>query len=242
MQQKVGWQIELLRMSFFFEMRERDKWNSFWEAITNNQTPDSAIEKPHLLQTTKEGTWYGHNLTVTLQSNRIDIFWKAIDVEEDVLPNLGEITNIDFFAKSINKALDNSTLSCIQRAAFGSILLAPAQNREDAYQLLAEYLPSIKISSNSRDFFYQINRPISSTARSNREINRISRWTAVQSTYVDIQNQSFNIMANACRLELDINTSHEKLYSEDDPITLEEILEFSKLALDIATKGDIEQN
>lgn len=240
MQHDKAWQVELLRMSFFFEMKERDKWTSIWTAITE-QSVDSTTEKHNLMQIVEEGIWNNHLLTVALQSNRIDILWSAKELEGSLLPSLGDFSDLaDSFKEAVIKVLSKDRLYSIQRAGFGAILLNPVETKEQAYSLLENYLPTVKISQNSRDFLYQINRPIVSRFNTEREINRLSKWHAVQAKYVNFQQDSFGILANACRLELDINSSVDKLYSEDQPIELEEISEFTSFALNIATNGDLE--
>ena len=140
----------------------------------------------------------------------------------------------------------NSCLPVV-RVAFGAILLQPVKTQQEGYQLIAEYLPSVKLSpGESSDFSYQINRPRDSkTGIPNLRINRLTKWSVAQ--YFErrvpmapgaIRHFDSEVRLD-CRLELDINTAPD--FQEDLPSgELSRIFEeLVALGEEIATKGDL---
>ena len=124
----------------------------------------------------------------------------------------------------------------------------PVDNRKSGYELIANYLPNVKLDPiGSSDFLYQINRTRNSQLGiSDLEINRLSKWSVVKRglARIDILPEArVSLFPSSetfsCRLELDVNTSGD--YKNDIPSekladVFHELVDFAK---EIALKGDI---
>ena len=96
----------------------------------------------------------------------------------------------------------------ILRLAFGAILVYPAEDRNEAYQILGRYVPSIRVDPDAtRELLYRVNRP--KILADGMELNRITNWSAVAfrmavlnaSTTAQLAERDF------ARLEIDNSTS-----------------------------------
>jgi hypothetical protein len=135
----------------------------------------------------------------------------------------------------------------LRRLAFGVILALPVDDRKSGYELIANYLPNVKLDPvGSSDFLYQINRLRNSELVSDLEINRLSKWSVVKQglARVDLLPEArVSLFPSSdtfsCRLELDINTSAD--YKSDLPADklTSVFLELVDLAKEIAVRGDI---
>ncbi|MGK5021057.1 hypothetical protein [Janthinobacterium sp. LB2P10] len=239
MQLNDVWQVENLRFSFFFDTISRPTWTGMWSNIAGKEC-DSRTDKPASLHLVEEGEWNGLKLISSLQPDRIDIFLQPKEVDFE-LPNAGKFVDVVApFVERIQASLTDAQRTSIRRVGFGAVLLRPAENQEAAYSVLSTYLPSIKIDKNSRDFFYQINRPLSANSNRNININRISKWSVIAAHFIAIGNSSPNVMQAliANRLELDINNSDVTLFSPDAPFLSDDVANFVEYAKAISAQGD----
>ena len=123
-------------------------------------------------------------------------------------------------------------------------------DRKAGYELIGQYLPSVKLDpENSTDFSFQINRPRPSTSGiSKLQINRLSRWSVARLSGMVVQVTSGEPTArvfesteglHACRVELDINTapSSDGAFPKENLATL--VKELLGLGVEIAMSGDI---
>jgi hypothetical protein len=140
-----------------------------------------------------------------------------------------------------------SSLPEVRRLAFGAGLMQPADSHEAAYRLLGSYLPDVRVSPESTDFNYRINR--SRASRSGIEglrVNRLCTWSVIRwqmqgelgiiggpSNYTSVT------AGFACKLDLDINTDGER----ENPLPQDRLkaiwLELVNLGVEIADKGDV---
>jgi len=126
------------------------------------------------------------------------------------------------------------------RIAFAGVLVYPATDRAETYELLARYVPSLKVDAEgSKEVQYRVNRPI--TSKSGIDFNRITTWNSIitqmlagtsPTSLLNISEQHF------LRLEFDHNTLAERT----DPLESAELVpifeELVALAIENASKGE----
>jgi hypothetical protein len=139
----------------------------------------------------------------------------------------------------------------IQRLALGAVLLLPAANRQEGYEILGRLLPALEVDpENSTDLSYSINRPrLSKAVGPSLRINRLSRWSVVQLVGFRLQvptnagdiskplTQDSEL--TAARLELDINTSADHRESFLPGLLVPILDELTEMAIEVAGKGDV---
>jgi hypothetical protein len=137
----------------------------------------------------------------------------------------------------------------VRRVAVGIVAVVRVQTRQEAYQYLAQLLPSVSIDAEgTRDFLYQINRPRQiSVDGLSTTVNRLSRWsvaTVVRLTVtapasVPIQTSQRAKEEMILQAEIDVNSDADRT----DPIPPRNcralIQSFCGLALEILNKGDL---
>jgi hypothetical protein len=239
MQPNDVWQVENLRFSFFFDTASRATWAGMWSSITGKEC-DSRTDKPASLHLVEEGEWNGQKLIVTLQPDRVDIILQPKDTDFE-LPNAGKFFDaVTPFFERVQACLTDAQRLSTRRAGFGTVLLRPAENQESAYAFFSDYLPSVKLDTNSRDFFYQINRPLGANSSRKIVVNRISKWSVIAAHFIVLGNTGPNVMQAliANRLEIDINNSDETLFTAEAPLLPEDLANFVEYAKAISARGD----
>jgi hypothetical protein len=121
----------------------------------------------------------------------------------------------------------------ILRVAFGGLALHMARDRAEAYELLARYVPSLRVDAeHSKEVLYRVNRPKES--KYGVMLNRITTWTPV-SLKIDVSSTGSKTLRiaeqNFLRLEFDHNTPAERtepLAQADIVPIFEELLELAK--------------
>jgi len=224
------------------------KW---WGELLGGE-PDSRNLRPSRGEMSEQGTYDKGTLSLNISPLRID--WRldiAMDSQMDeVIPSLGAFQEVgDKFCKLMTEWVNLPSTTTIQRLAFGAIMHQPVGSREEGYRLLSGYLPSVDLSSESRDFLYQINRPRRSRVPDMTEqmINRLTKWGCVSLQRSLFQYQPDGITkaselgetTYACFLELDMSTPADfkgEIPQEALANLLREQFEFGK---EIASKGDI---
>lgn len=248
-----AWQVETLRLTAFSTALPDLSSIKWWETVTGQSSETKTIQqRTGRLQETgriKDGFC---NLSLECQPQRIDWLFSPIltdDQELNCFPMFGSLPD---GLKVYEEMLLPWIAQCatLNRVAFGAVLTQPVENRRAGYQTLAKSLPAVKLDpEGSRDFSYQINRPrASKSGVQNLRINRLSRWSVVRLSGMMVQVAAGQPAArvlessqevNACRVELDINTSPQfqgTFPSEMLPSLLKELME---LGIEIASNGDI---
>lgn len=222
------WQVEQLRLTVFLQARGGSEALSarLWSSLIGGE-PESRIERSAVRTVVEEGMFEGHRVTLSLHPDRIDIVFHSAPIEPG-LPVFGPIEErLERFRQVIEQA---PYKGCV-RLAFGGVMLAPAADHKAAYRTLAEYLPSVKISEDSSDFMYQINRPVDSRVCKGLLINRLSKWAAIRLQFMTLDSpvaaKQFELYAT--RLEIDINTNPES--------PLEEALDHLELVNELIEHG-----
>lgn len=240
------WQVESLRLTVFLAPGAVVV-DSAWEDLVG-KPPEASVRRPVHQD---EGGFEDGRLILATQPSRVDWLYTAdLGKIETGLPTVGSFSDaVSKFQQLMHRWLKGCPP--ITRLAFGAILLQPVDNRIEGYKRIVEYLPSVKLDGeNSSDFAYQINRPRVSNNIDALQINRLSKWSVME-----MQRLQFVIPAeqvavaqpaapgekkSACRLELDINTSH--VFTGEFPkgkffLVFDELITLGK---EIAEKGDVQ--
>lgn len=238
------WQAESLRLTCFPSSATEISSKNWWLDVIGEQ-PENTIIRAKDGFRQDEGHVNRQKILLGIQPIRIDWLMGANDEEGEL--SIGSFQNeLDSFLELMSRWFKISPP--LKRLAFGAILALPVDDRKLGYELIANYLPNVKLDPiGSSDFLYQINRTRKSQLDiSELEINRLSKWSVAKRGLVrfalspDAHLSSFpSLETFSCRLELDINTSAD--YKGDissDKLT--DILnELVNLAKEIALKGDI---
>lgn len=239
------WQVQTLRLTTFRSAPTQDI-SPLWEELTGDQ-PVKVDAQPRQSTIQETGpTAFG---TLVHASNPIRIDWYLIPFEEQQntpIPNLGSFLDVSKeFLGLMSKWLVSDRVPNIKRIAFGAVLFLLSDSKSGAYKRLAAFLPHVVLDiENSSDFLYQINRPLKSKTDQNSDINRLSKWSVMQTIGIGVFFDSKpEVTSNgkpvfACRLELDISTSQrstQTITKDQLPKILDELYVYGS---DIATKGD----
>lgn len=238
------WQAESLRITCFPGSSIEFNSANWWQEIIGEQ-PENTVVRAREGIRQDEGHFNGRKVILGTQPMRID--WLMGPNEED-----GEFS-IGSFQDGLDSFLD-LTLRWfkisppLKRLAFGAILALPVDNRKSGYELIANYLPNVKLDPiGSSDFLYQINRTRKSQLDiSELKINRLSKWSVAKQGLVhfalspDAHVSSFPSSETfSCRLELDINTSADYIGDISSDKLTNVFTELVDLGKEIALKGDI---
>jgi hypothetical protein len=238
------WQVESLRITCFPVSATEFNASTWWQDVIGDQPENTKIRARDGFRE-DDGHFNGRKVVLGVQPLRIDWLMKSNEEE-------GELTissfqdGLDSFLELMSRWFKISPL--LRRLAFGAILALPVDNRKSGYELIANYLPNVKLDPiGSSDFLYQINRTRNSQLDiSELEINRLSKWSVVKRglARIDILPEArVSLFPSSdtfsCRLELDVNTSGE--YKNDIPSgkLVDVFHELVELAKEIALKGDI---
>ncbi len=246
-QNQVGlstWQAESLRLTCFPSPAKEFKAENWWQEVIG-EPPENTIVRAREGFRQDEGNFNGRKVVLGTHPIRID--WLLKSNEEEGELTVGSFQDgLDSFLELMSRWFKISPH--LRRLAFGAILALPVDNRKSGYELMAYYLPNVKLDPiGSSDFLYQINRTRNSQLGiAELEINRLSKWSVAKRGLVrfalspDAHVSSFPSSETfSCRLELDINTSGE--YKNDIPSDklVDVFHELVDLAKEIAVKGDI---
>lgn len=233
-----GWEIQQLRATAFTltppSPTEPEDW---WLQATGQQAEDiQSRPREGVLQ--QNGEFKESRLSLNSQPDRVD--WLLGD--QSPMPDIREAA--DSFFMLVLDWLEQYHPT--NRLAFGAILTKSVSDRKEGYEKIAPLIPSVKLDPhNSSDFFYQINRPRISTIIPSVKINRLCKWSVVQfgviQIEVNLENPTSRIVPEqslqACRLELDINTSPENKDQIDHPEKIfQEMVDWGN---EISEEGDV---
>lgn len=242
-----SWKVESMRLTAFhknFIQTENLKW---WEDLIRNK-PESRTFFPKDDSLLVEGLFESEKngkLTLKANPNRND--WSITSYEEKILRDLPQIGDfpkvVEIFFGKMKEWFEKESSLEIRRLAFGTVVWQLAENQQDAYEKISNFLPCVTLEpEKSKDFLYQINRPKISELIPDLTINRLSRWSVgkFQKLHIKLGQQGLSEKKDSfvSRLELDINTDQnyqEKLPNEKLFKIFEELERFGE---EIAQKGD----
>lgn len=243
------WRTESLRLSVFVIDAIDSANKNFWEALTGNP-PDEVRARPRQQSVKEEGPLLNGWLSVEATSNRID--WRLSHNPKNPFHELPVVGPYDSLQGEFHELMQGWFFHCppIYRLAYGAVPLFPAKDLTDAYTMLSDLLPAIKIDwVNTSDFLYRINRRRASRGSiEGLEINRLSIWSATRVYGVNVdmsphEQQTLKVTKlvdnSVCRLELDINTAPEFRQKLDKNVTSQIFDELVNLGNEIASEGDV---
>lgn len=241
------WQAGMLRVTAFasaFDVATVDTW---WETVVGAPAESKTVKMKGASQTI-EGKFGKGRLTLNVELNRIDwLYGPDPDFERDDFPNIGTYADA---TTELNSRITTwiQTAPPIIRLAWGGVFLFPVESKVNSYEILAAHLPSLKLDSvGSSELLYQINRPRNSNVLEGLVINRLQKWSSLRIQRIHLQiapgNQTVSNAnapgVDACRLELDVNSSGERV----DPLPAESVsklyAELTGFSDEIISRGDI---
>ena len=244
------WQAQSLRVTAFPSPSATISQPKWWSELFGTE-PEVRNLRPARGEHVETGPF--DKGTLTLQINPIRIDW-ILTVNQnailDEMPYLGAFPEIgDTFMKLMAEWLALASAPLIQRLAFGAMLNQKVGGREEGYNLLSRYLPNVRLSPESTDFLYQINRPRKSNVPSmtTHSINRLSKWssisihrTLIQSLPDGTTNSSLiGETGYACNLELDISTAADFKGELPQQALAQIVREQYDWGMEVASMGDI---
>ena len=246
-----AWQVESLRMTVFLSPTVQVPATPTWWKDLVGEPAETQNALPRQKVWREEGPFERGKLAVAVQfSRRIDWLYLATDPPEggqEEPPTLGSFPEVlTSFSRLMIRWFQSDASPSVQRLAFGSTLIQPVDNQQIGYQQIAAYLPHFSLNlEGASDFFFQINRPRTSTSGiSDLRINRLSKWSVPIWAMTEIPatpEMGFRVRQRGalCRLELDINTAPD--FPGDLPQErLSQIFEeLASLGQEIAREGDI---
>ncbi len=244
----ASWKVESLRLTVFLadpvEPNGLDSTaQSWWKSITGQESETTTSKRQtgeHIVEG-GFGDWR-FNLSINSLSNRVD--WVAYPTA----PELHGISTIGSYVASpaiFYKALNNWLLTLSPpalRIAYGVVLLNEVPERKTGYEMLASYLPIIKINADTwSDFFFQVNNKVKSAVLVASPLNVVSKWAAIKTVRIQVNTSeapsAASVELNACRLELDLSTAVENKTSME-PANLSTLFnEFRAIADQYVSKG-----
>lgn len=248
------WQVQALRLTAFPSPAAKFDDPKWWKELLGADAESRNI-RPARGELTEQGPFEKGILVLQVSPLRID--WNlglnvatGLDLDDPNLPALGSLSDVgDKFQKLMAGWLNSATVPPLQRLAFGAVLRQPVGGHNDGYKLLSKYLSSVDLSLESRDFFYQINRPRKSKIPQVADlvINRLTKWACVtfqRTVFQQLADGKTNThvvggTSYACSLELDISSSSD--YTVELPKqALEQMFrELYGFGREIASRGDV---
>lgn len=248
-----AWQVETLRLTAFSTALPDLSSIKWWETVTGEPSETKTLQqRTGRLQETGRIKGGFCNLSLECQPQRIDWLFSPIVKDDQELKSFPTFVSLPDGLKIYEEMLLPWIAQCptLNRVAFGAALTQPVENRRAGYQTLAKLLPAVELDpEGSSDFSYQINRPrVSKSGVQNLRINRLSRWGVVRLSGIMVQVTAGQPTArvfessqevNACRVELDINTSPQFQGTFPSETLASLVKELMDLGIEIASNGDI---
>lgn len=238
----TDWLVEGLRVTAFTKPNEITPKQTWWSDLFGEE-PEERTEKIKDRLTIEEGPYKNGNLIFVVHPIRID--WRYAATNQDENPgefsNIGELLPaLEVFQDLMEQWLSLESLPPITRLAFGAVLLNPADDIIEGYNTLSQYLPFSIDTENTSDFLYQINRRRDSKAVPDLAINRLSKWSVVSLTRLQIAPGPVVQfpLHTACRLEFDINTVPDPELEIENNVLASLLDEFIRLGTEIVETGD----
>lgn len=233
------WKLESLRLTVFLEKEIEVDLDSFWNKATG-QYPEKTETRKHTGDRLAEGDYENWRVSLSANSLTSKVDWVVFPKEFD-LTGFSTIGNYieetkkfsEIFGKWVKEECPPSV-----RVAYGAVMIQDVPDRQSGYKALAENLPCIEFDlENWTDFLFQVNSAIESKVDTGMKINRLSRWNAIQMMRVVDQQESPQIVTNACRLELDLSTSIEHKEPFSSSKLFDHFAELKLIADEFSTKG-----
>ena len=242
------WKAQNLRITLFIGKGSVPQGPDLWNQIVG-EDPEKIELRPREGGATAQGLVDERALSLKLEPSRID--WNSSQVPSAEADGFAEeLQDYQTAIRAFLSRMDKGWLSDfggVKRLAFGAVLFLPATDKDTGYATLNKYLPSVDLSTDSSEFFYQINRRRPSTVAPELEINRLSKWSvaifAKSALAINLEesdvHMSLGAQSSACRLELDINTVPKEGTDLPSDKVGDLFHELVSLAEKIVVKGDV---
>ena len=242
------WQAESLRATAFPSPDTQFDSKNWWASVVG-ENPDTHVDNINIGVKETQGTFHGTKLSLKVHAARID--WT-------LTPN-PQATDSPFSLLTLGSFEEKCADFCdllkkwfplspsLSRLAFGTMVYLPAESKEDSYDKLQAYLPTVTLDRNSSDFTYRINRPRESKSGiEGLKINRLSTWMAIRVEFGQftvgphggVKGIPVAKPMDACRVELDINTAQEYEGQIASDQSLKVFIELVELTREILREGD----
>jgi hypothetical protein len=221
-----------------------------WQNLTGGEFPDICQHEPKLGALEELGKFNDGQLSLRVMPGRVDLTYYPI-VESPLLkksrllgPYVGTVELFSKLAFSLLSMLEDRGELNFARLAFGAGIDIEVSNKEDAYNLLNDFLHDVNVDPNSSEFSYSINRIRKSELLEDININRLSKWSAryfIVSFGPGLQGRLDDCPTGiySCHADLDINTVQQEGISLPKDKVREVFSELVGLASEIAEYGDI---
>lgn len=237
-----AWQVQQLRLTAFVLLNDRAKEEGWWTSLFG-ALPETRTVRASEGFFQDEGPFNDGRITLSVFPGRVDWIWSTIigaDLDKGTLPSLGTMEDSFKVFRDLMNVWFGLAMP-FSRLAFGAILDQPAHDKQGAYRLLQEYLPTVQIfPESSSDFTYQINKPVESRVIPSYRINRLNKWVAIRAIMTAGQGGKPAVQHeySAVRLEVDVNTFSDAEAEMPKEKYQDVFLELISIAEEIARKGD----
>lgn len=243
------WQVDTLRLTLFASTNIGLEEPTWWRDVFEKE-PLEKKTRPVDGTHQQIGDHEGRIFILSIRNQRIDWIC-APDIgkikRKDAILSIGAVSTVlDLFIPPILRWFELETCPAAKRLAFGAMLFYAVADQEVGNRLFSDYLPHVKLDDdNIRDFGYQINRRRQTTTGiPGLNINRLAKWSMIQAQprLIELSPDDVSIAVleqDACRLELDMNTSAEfkgNITREQLPALFQELAELGK---QIVEEGDV---
>lgn len=212
MTQRFDWRTDTVRFSFLGCTDEAAEAVT-WERLTGNE-PESVTSKKSLGTRHEEGSWGNGQLTVAVQSGRIDVFFSPTQPQmmPKEPPSLGPLGPA---SEQLKNCILRLKLPKAARLAIGAQISVLVKDSETSIQYLNKLSPYNEFSEGLTDVICQYNHP-KKLKHSGIEFNRLYKWTQARLQFVqfavgpDGQQTGGGLgvkTQHILQLELDFNTA-----------------------------------
>lgn len=239
-----AWRTQIMRVTAFLQYNDRGREETWWQTALQEDA-EARVQRPKEGVFEDEGPYEGGRLKLAIRPGRADWIWflspLSFDPRSNEIPSLGTFDEAWGKCQQIIRAW-MSARPVFTRLALGVILDQQVADRAAGYALLQEYLPKVDLDPASSDFIYQINRPKESKTLSGYRINRLSKWAALQASFVEVAVDPAQLQRkdmSVIRLDMDVNS----YFDANIPIPADRVLplmeELAANARGLAEKGDV---
>jgi hypothetical protein len=245
---EIAWKTELLRLSVFSN-RPVQVSDADWTAITGQTESETRQSQPGGGRAYL-GAHRGARLTVASSGQRVDIMQTVNPVVPagDAGPTVtfGDWAQVrEPFVHDTEQWLSSVEFPVV-RLAFSCVLLAAAEDRLTAYQLLKRLLRSVDIDPmQMRELLFRVNWRVKSVVVPDLALNRITNWSSIflQNILLQVGGgpaslSSSEIKRDFVRLEVDHNTDETRTEPFDRAQLAPIYGELVALAIENAAKGE----
>lgn len=241
----VDWKLEHLRLTAFPAMPIADGLRHWHDVVQEEPEQDSKQRQAGVSTYVAEKTVGEGVLSLRVERDGEKVDWvlgapSAFSTPTSS-PIVGEIQEyLPTFDQIITGFVERAALEA-QRLAFGCVLLAPVDSRQEGYAQLDRLLRDVRVDPEASDFYYRINRRRDSSVI-DRPINRVSEWSVARMLNIDVVDGAASNARKGTefmtRLRVDVNTAPEVT----EPIPVEAQLrlfeEMKDMGWDISKQGD----